>query len=93
MAPTETNLREDALCFMVKTWARHKTTEALLNNSWRLVAVGGPYGLSLTQKKRVLKDSPAERAGQPRVEQGSAGQGMTPPPCSQRVPHFTIAHP
>ena len=28
---------------MVKTWARHKTTEALLNNVWQrlVVAVGG----------------------------------------------------
>ena len=42
-------LHGDALCFMVKTWARHKTTAALLNNGWwlvavrcwRLVAVGG----------------------------------------------------
>ena len=32
--------RGDALCFMVKTWARHKTTETVLNNGWRL-AVGG----------------------------------------------------
>ena len=39
--PTETNLHGDALCFMVKTWARHKTTKALLNSGWRLVAVGG----------------------------------------------------
>ena len=35
--PTETNVHGDALCFMVKTWARHNTTEALLNNGWRLV--------------------------------------------------------
>ena len=39
--PTETNLHEDALCFMGRTWARHGTTEALLNNGWRLAAVGG----------------------------------------------------
>ena len=38
---TQTNVHRDALCFMAKTWARHKTTEALLNNGWRLVAVGG----------------------------------------------------
>ena len=38
---------------MVKTWTRHKTTEALLNNGWRLlaasvwrlVAVGGWWHL------------------------------------------------
>ena len=50
----------DALCFMVKTWTRHKTTEARLNNGWwrlavgggwRWLAVGGPWGLSLTKKK------------------------------------------
>ena len=39
--PTETSVHRDALCFLVKTWARHKTTEALLNNDWRLAAVGG----------------------------------------------------
>ena len=31
----------DSFCFMVKIWARHKTTETVLNNGWRLVAVGG----------------------------------------------------
>ena len=41
MTPKEPNVHGDALCFMVKTWARHKTTEPLLNNGWRLVAVGG----------------------------------------------------
>ena len=30
-----------ALCFMVKTWARHKATETVLDNGWRLAAVGG----------------------------------------------------
>ena len=40
--PTETNVHGEALCFMVNTWAIHKTTEALLpNNCWRLAAVGG----------------------------------------------------
>ena len=37
----ETNVHRDALCFKVKTWARHKTTETVLNNGWRLAAVGG----------------------------------------------------
>ena len=36
---TETNVHGGALCFMVKTWARHKTTEKVLNDGWRL-AVG-----------------------------------------------------
>ena len=31
----------NALCFMIKTWARHKTTETALNTVWRLAAVGG----------------------------------------------------
>ena len=37
------NLRGDALWFMVQTWARHRSTEALLNNGWRLarLVVGG----------------------------------------------------
>ena len=60
------NVHGDALCFMVKTWARHKTTETVLNNVWQLavsgswlVAVGSwwslggcPSGLSLTEKKK-----------------------------------------
>ena len=40
--PTETNVR-DALCFMVKIWTRHKTTETVLNNGWRLAVVGGGW--------------------------------------------------
>ena len=32
VAPTKPNVHGDALCFVVKTWTRHKTTEALLNN-------------------------------------------------------------
>ena len=43
VTPTETKFHGDALCFMVKTWARHKTTEALLNNGWQLAAVGGGW--------------------------------------------------
>ena len=43
MTPTETKLHGDALCFMVKTWATHKTTEALLavGGGWQLVVSGG----------------------------------------------------
>ena len=33
--------RNGTLGFMVKTWARHKTRETVLDNLWRLVAVGG----------------------------------------------------
>ena len=64
--PTETNVHRDALCFMAKTRARHKTTEALLNNGWRLVVGGGWWSLGAVpnQKKLgVLKDS---SAGHPR---------------------------
>ena len=43
VTPTETNVHGDALCFIVKTWARHKTTETVLNNGWRLAAVGGGW--------------------------------------------------
>ena len=39
--PTETNVRGDALRVMVKTWARNKTTETVLNNGWRLAVHGG----------------------------------------------------
>ena len=39
--PTRTNCHGDALYFMGKTWARHNTTEAFLNNGWRLLVVGG----------------------------------------------------
>ena len=42
---TFTNVHGDALCFVVKTWARHSTTDALLNNVWRLAAVGGWWQL------------------------------------------------
>ena len=45
VTPTETNVHGDALCFMVNKWARHKTTETVLNNGWRLVAVGGWWRL------------------------------------------------
>ena len=38
VTPTEMNVHGDALCFMVKT---HKTTEKVLNDGWRLEAVGG----------------------------------------------------
>ena len=61
VTPTGTNAHRHALCFMVKTCARHKTTETVLNKGWwlavgcwRLVAVGcwqlavgGPWGLFL----------------------------------------------
>ena len=40
---TETIVHGDALCFMGKAWASHKTTGTLLNNGWRLVAVGGGW--------------------------------------------------
>ena len=39
--PTETDPHGDALCFMVTTWTRHNTTEAVLNTGWPLAAVGG----------------------------------------------------
>ena len=39
VTPTATNVHGDALYFMVKTWAKHKTREAALNNGWRLAAV------------------------------------------------------
>ena len=41
VTPTETNVHGDALCFMVQTRARHKTTESVLNNVYRSVAVRG----------------------------------------------------
>ena len=39
VAPTEANVYRDALCFMVKTWARYKTTVTGLNNGWWLAVV------------------------------------------------------
>ena len=59
---------------MVKTWVRHKTTKALLNNGWRLAAVGGgwrlavggwrlavvgPLGLSFRAALGAVQDCPA----------------------------------
>ena len=46
-APKQTRVHGDALCFMVETWARHKTREGVLNNGWRLVAVGGGWRLAV----------------------------------------------
>ena len=31
---------------MVKTWTRHKTAEAVLNNGWRLALVLGVVGVN-----------------------------------------------
>ena len=36
-----TNVHGDVLCFLVKTCERHKTTDAVLNNGWRLAVGGG----------------------------------------------------
>ena len=41
VTPTETDVPRDAVCFMVKAWARHKITETIMNKGWRLAAVGG----------------------------------------------------
>ena len=38
---------------MVKTWARYKTTEALLDNGWRLAAVGGWWWLAVGGWRRL----------------------------------------
>ena len=52
VTPTETKVHGDALCFMVMTGARHKTTETVLANGWRLAAVGGwRLGAVLNKKK------------------------------------------
>ena len=57
--PTETNGHGDALYFMVKTWAGHKTTETLLTNAWQLVVLGGlSLRVILNKKQGVLKNSP-----------------------------------
>ena len=46
VTPTETTVHGDALCFMGKTWARHKTTEIVLNiEQW--LAVGGGWRLAV----------------------------------------------
>ena len=41
-----TNVHRGALCFMGKTWARHKATATVLSNGWRL-AVGGGWRLAV----------------------------------------------
>ena len=41
VTPTDPNVHGNTLCSMVKTWARHKTTETALNNDWRLTVGGG----------------------------------------------------
>ena len=35
VTPTKMNVHEDGRCFMVKTWARQKTTETVVNRGWR----------------------------------------------------------
>ena len=52
--PTAMNVHGDALCFMVKTWAAHKTTETVLNNGWRLAAVGGGWRLVAVASWRLV---------------------------------------
>ena len=68
VTPPETNVHGDALCFMVKTWARYKTTETVLNNVWRLVVVGG-WWLVVGGWRRLV--------ARYRIFQGC---GMSPPP-------------
>ena len=45
----ETKVHGDALCFMVKTWARHKTTETVLaaGGGWWRLSVGGSWRLAV----------------------------------------------
>ena len=69
MTPTEANVHGDAVCFMMGRTQDHGHTieqwvgvggswRLAVGGSWRLVAVGGPWGLSLTKKDWVLKESP-----------------------------------
>ena len=79
--PTETDVHGDALCFMVKTWARHKTTETVMNNGWRLVAVGGGRRLAVAAGGRrgpVCAPS-AERETGARRRAGHGRPRATPP--------------
>ena len=34
------NIHRNTLRFMANTWARHKTTQTILSNGWRLAVVG-----------------------------------------------------
>ena len=67
VTPTGTNIHGDALCFMVKTRARHNTTETVLNNVWRLVTVGSWWRLAVGggwwSLGAVLKGFPEIRMG------------------------------
>ena len=89
MTPTETNVDADALCFMVKTWARHKTTETRLNNGWRLavggwrLAADGPWGLSL---RAVLNNKLGVRKDGPAPAQRSFGLCPSPSPSASVSP-------
>ena len=94
--PTKTNVHGDALCFVVKTWARHKTTETVLNSCWWLAAVVGGWwclavggwwsvGAFLNQTKLwVLKDSPGAGAG---VRGRGQRQSVT---CNARHTHGLV---
>ena len=100
VTPTETNVHGDALRFMGKTWARHKTTETVLNNGWRLAAVGGGWRLvvpggdpsqektgffSARQVRNAMQCNAAERALRCRAALVMDGQDPPPPPPPRTV--------
>ena len=77
----------DALCFMVKTWARHKTTNSMLNNGWRLVAVGGWWSLGAVLNKKMWGFSRTALRGALTSEdvQATDGNGLS-------ATHYPLSH-
>ena len=64
-------MHRDAPCFMVRPWAQHNTTETVLNNGWRLAAVGGGWRLAVLGSCPELKN-----------DWGCSGQPSRPAPSA-----------
>ena len=74
VTPTETNVHGDALYFIVKTWARHKTTETVLNNGRQLAAVGSGWRWAVGAWWRVGNfDATAHHSSAPLLHRDEPG--------------------
>ena len=75
VTPTETNVHGDALCFIVKTWARHKTTETGVNNGRRLAALGG-WRLAVGGGWQLAVGGPKDSRGRMRMWRMTCGSRL-----------------
>ena len=97
---TEPNVHGDALCFMVKTWATHKTAETVLKNCRRLVAVGSWRLVAVAVWLFVVGGGPSaphlrwahHRAAPGRLSRtGGYGSAATAPPPPPTELHWSSA--